>query len=140
LNRMALAVAVSLTLGVGNASAEQTTPAKGPFSTLDIYTSPVEHTVPRASCHPKCSANPPPFGQGDDYQWNEPLPYPLDKAWVFCRQEKCRHNPVQVTVDSTGKMAHIWMRSRSKELKIRLQGAVAAENSLKSGMPDWVKR
>jgi hypothetical protein len=80
------------------------------------------------------------FGQGDDYQWNEPLPYPLDKAWVFCRQEKCRHNPVQVTVDSTGKMAHIWMRSRSKELKIRLQGAVAAENSLKSRMPDWVKR
>ena len=139
MNRMALAVAVSLTLGVGNASAEQTTHAKEPFSTLDIYTSPVEHAVPRASCHPKCSANPP-FGQGDDYQWNEPLPYPLSDARVFCRQEKCRHNPVQVMIDNTGKMAHIWMRSRSKELKVRLQGTVATENSLKTGMPDWVKR
>jgi hypothetical protein len=40
---MALAVAVSLTLGVGDASAQRTTHAKEPFSTLDIYTSPVEH-------------------------------------------------------------------------------------------------
>ena len=43
-------------------------------------------------------------------------------------------------IDNTGKMAHIWMRSRSKELKVRLQGTVATENSLKTGMPDWVKR
>ena len=90
-----------------------------------VYTSPFEHFVPEADCHPHCKGN-----EGDNFSFQESYPVALDPntARVACRPKgqdnPCAFAVFHVEFDNISKTATVYVKSRSSAMYIRVQGDI----------------